>query len=57
MGPTASHFLCADEQKHLQSAISYISRQFIGVQREMADIYPSLNKLIIHGSFGRSALI
>ena len=23
----------------------------------MADIYPSLNKLIIHGSFGRSALI
>ena len=23
----------------------------------MAEIYPSLNKLIIHGSFGRSALI
>ena len=57
VGPLASHFLSADEQKHLESAFSYISRQFIGVQREMAEIYPSLNKLIIHGSFGRSALI
>jgi Ser/Thr protein kinase RdoA (MazF antagonist) len=57
VSPLASRFLNADEQKRLKSDFSYISSQFIGVQRELAEVYPHLNKLIIHGSFGRSALI
>jgi Ser/Thr protein kinase RdoA (MazF antagonist) len=55
--PLAGRFLTADEQKRLNSDFSYISSQFIDVQRELAEIYPRLNRLIIHGSFGRSALI
>jgi homoserine kinase type II len=55
--PLADRFLGTDEQKRLNSDFSYISSQFIAVQREMAEIYPRLKKLIIHGSFGRSALI
>jgi homoserine kinase type II len=57
VSPLASRFLSADEQKRLNSDFSYISSQFIDVEREMAEVYPRLNKLIIHGSFGRSALI
>ena len=57
MSPLASRFLNADEQKRLETAFSYIASQFIGVHREMAEIYPDLSKLIIHGSFGKSALI
>jgi Ser/Thr protein kinase RdoA (MazF antagonist) len=57
VSPLADRFLGADEQKRLNSDFSYISSQFIDVQRELAEIYPRLNKLIIHGSFGRSALI
>jgi Ser/Thr protein kinase RdoA (MazF antagonist) len=55
--PLAGRFLSADERKRLDSDFSYISSQFIAVRRGMAEIYPRLNKLIIHGSFGRSALI
>ena len=57
VSPLAGRFLGADEQKRLNSDFSYISRQFIDVQGALAKIYPGLNKLIIHGSFGRSALI
>jgi homoserine kinase type II len=57
VSPLAGRFLSADEQKRLNSDFSYISSQFIAVQREMTEIYPRLNKLIIHRSFGRSALI
>jgi Ser/Thr protein kinase RdoA (MazF antagonist) len=57
VSPLASRFLGTNEQKRLESDFSYISSQFIGVQRELAEIDPHLNKLIIHGSFGRSALI
>ena len=55
--PLADRFLGADERARLNSDFSYISSQFIDVQRELTELYPRLNKLIIHGSFGRSALI
>lgn len=55
--PLARRFLSADEQKRLHSAFAYIATQFIGVHRDMAEISPRLSQLIIHGSFGRSALI
>jgi homoserine kinase type II len=57
VSPLAGCFLSADEQKRLNSDFSYIASQFIDVQRELTELYPRLNKLIIHGSFGRSALI
>jgi len=57
VSPLTNRFLGADEQKRLAHAFAYISSQFISVQREMAELYPGLSKLLIHGSFGRSALI
>jgi homoserine kinase type II len=57
VSPLASRLLSADEQKRVESDFAYISSQFIDVQRELVEIYPGLNQLIIHGSFGRSALI
>jgi Ser/Thr protein kinase RdoA (MazF antagonist) len=57
VSPLTSRFLSADEQKRLEHAFAYISSQFTGVHREMAELSPGLSELIIHGSFGRSALI
>ena len=57
VSPFASRFLSPNDQERLRNAFSYISSQFRDVHREMAEIYPTLKKLIIHGSFGRSALI
>jgi Ser/Thr protein kinase RdoA (MazF antagonist) len=57
VSPLTSRFLSTTEQERLRKTFSYISSQFIDVHQQMAEIYPTLRKLIIHGSFGRSALI
>jgi len=53
----ARGFLSAPEHNHLSDTFSYIRSQFTGVHRGLVDIYPRLGKLVIQGSFGRSALI
>ena len=53
----AKHLLGPEEQKRLMDGFSYVRHQCIDVCRSMIDIGPRLNKRIIQGSFGRSALI
>ena len=53
----ARGFLSAEEKGRLDEAFSYIRSQFTGVYRELVEAYPRLGKLIVHGSFGRSAII
>ena len=53
----AEPFLDIEERKRLQDSVSYLQNQFVGVYRAIVEVYPGLSKLVIHGSFGGSALI
>jgi Ser/Thr protein kinase RdoA (MazF antagonist) len=53
----AEPFLDIEERKRLQDSVSYLQNQFVGVHRAIVDVYPGLSKLVIHGSFGGSALL
>ena len=46
-----------EERKRLQDSLSYLQKQFVGVHRAIVEVYPGLSKLVIHGSFGGSALL
>lgn len=53
----ARRFLSDEEQKQLANNFSYIRDQLKQVQQQTETIYPRSCKLMIQGSFGRSALI
>ena len=53
----SKNFLTSEEVKELEGVYSYITDQFEMISRETAKIYESLSKVIIQGSFGRSAII
>jgi homoserine kinase type II len=46
-----------EERNRLQDSVSYLQNQFVGVHRAIVEVYRGLSKLVIHGSFGGSALL
>lgn len=53
----ARPLLGTEERRRFQEAAAHLRAHLALVQRELNEAFPSLPKLIVHGSFGRSALI
>ena len=53
----AEGLLDAEERAGLNDTFSYLRGQLASVHRELAELYPVLEKLVVQGSFGRTALI
>jgi len=49
--------LSAGERRRLEDALARVGGQLVRVQKALGELYRDLPKLIVHGSFGRSALI
>ena len=57
VGRLAGRLLGADEGNRLEEALAYLRGQFLHADRALAEVYPGLSKLVVQGSFTRSALI
>ena len=56
-GEVAAGFLSPAESRRLSRALSQLWLQYVRVPEALAGVVPDLPKLVIQGSFGRSALI
>jgi homoserine kinase type II len=53
----AGSLLSAGERRNLHDQVSYLRSQFASIPPAIAEVYPRLNKRVIHGSFSESCLI